>query len=533
MNEENSPVYITKLNRNKKKEHHASIAYEAIIKANKYNKEPKEVIDNNYFKREKNDRGKLKFDWDPEEDTSNLESNYYSNVQGKTFATQDRKYKIENNEIHWSLKDFDQMRERDWRIFKEDFDIVSIGKNCPNPLRSWEELEISDMMLGIIIDKGFDEPTPIQRQSIPIILKNRNLIGISSTGSGKTFSFVLPVILKIMQCKMMNIESFALILAPNREIVNQIDQAFGSFIAKHTNIRVTTLTGGFNLNFQTINFINGTDVLIATPNRLVECIRQHFLDLHYCNIAIFDEIDRLLEDNYKEDFELINSMLPGSTQKIFFSATLAESLEKLLVLKVQDPLLIKIRPSLFGIPHTILQKLLFVDENSKLKLLLQIIRKYTNDKILIFCNTKIKTISISNKLATNGIESCTLHGDSKRRQRESELLSWKANISRIMISTDMTSRGLDIEDLDIVLNYDMPLSITQYIHRIGRTGRVGRKGLAITFINESSSDLFIELKKIVSESSKNFMDEKFLQHHACNEHTQIKKRDQKIFAYGT
>ncbi|KAJ3015985.1 DEAD (Asp-Glu-Ala-Asp) box polypeptide 23 [Thoreauomyces humboldtii] len=433
---------------------------------------------------------------------------------------------------HWSDKPLTQMKERDWRIFKEDFNISTKGGNIPDPLRTWQESSIPPRLLEVIADIGYAEPTPIQRQAIPIGLQNRDIIGVAETGSGKTASFVIPMLVFISELPPLTEENesqgpYALILAPTRELAQQIEQETVKF-AKGMGFICVSIVGGHAIQEQSFNLRNGAHIIIATPGRLKDFLDRRILVLGQCTYVVMDEADRMIDMGFEADVNYILDALPVSNikpdtddaedpealrrqlieqdmvrfrQTVMFSATMPSAVERLAKRYLRRPAVVTIGTA-GQVVDTIEQRIENInDENKKKTRLLELLGSNYEPPIIIFVNQKKGADLLAKALEKLGYKSTTLHGGKSQEQREASLAALKNGSKDILVATDVAGRGIDVKNVSLVVNYDMAKNIEDYTHRIGRTGRAGKQGVAITFLSESDADVFYDLKQIVAKSA--------------------------------
>ncbi|KAG0744428.1 hypothetical protein G6F60_003382 [Rhizopus arrhizus] len=430
------------------------------------------------------------------------------------------------DERHWTEKPLNQMRERDWRIFKEDFNISTKGGNIPHPLRSWKESGLPDKMLQIIDDIGYKEPTPIQRQAIPIGIQNRDLIGVAETGSGKTASFVIPLLVYISDLPKMSEENmsdgpYALILAPTRELAQQIEQETVKF-ASPMGFNCVSIIGGHDIVEQAFSMRSGAEIVIATPGRLKDCLERRILVLNQCTYVVMDEADRMIDMGFEGDVNFILDALPVSNMKpegeegmqmdlpqgrkyrqtTMFSATMPTAVERLAKKYLRREAVVTIGITGQAV-ETVEQRVEMInDEPRKTTRLLEIINsgKFPAP-IIIFLNSKKGVDTISSLLKKQGHHAVTLHGGKSQEQRELALSQVKTGKAGVLVATDVAGRGIDIKNLSLVINYDMAKSIEDYTHRIGRTGRAGNSGVAITFLSSRDAEVMYDLRQMLAKSS--------------------------------
>ncbi|XP_003405802.1 probable ATP-dependent RNA helicase DDX23 [Loxodonta africana] len=431
---------------------------------------------------------------------------------------------------HWSQKKLDEMTDRDWRIFREDYSITTKGGKIPNPIRSWKDSSLPPHILEVIDKCGYKEPTPIQRQAIPIGLQNRDIIGVAETGSGKTAAFLIPLLVWITTLpKIDRIEEsdqgpYAIILAPTRELAQQIEEETIKF-GKPLGIRTVAVIGGISREDQGFRLRMGCEIVIATPGRLIDVLENRYLVLSRCTYVVLDEADRMIDMGFEPDVQKILEHMPVSNQKpdtdeaedpekmlanfesgkhkyrqtVMFTATMPPAVERLARSYLRRPAVVYIGSA--GKPHErVEQKVFLMSESEKRKKLLAILEQGFDPPIIIFVNQKKGCDVLAKSLEKMGYNACTLHGGKGQEQREFALSNLKAGAKDILVATDVAGRGIDIQDVSMVVNYDMAKNIEDYIHRIGRTGRAGKSGVAITFLTKEDSAVFYELKQAILES---------------------------------
>ncbi|KAJ3062265.1 DEAD (Asp-Glu-Ala-Asp) box polypeptide 23, partial [Quaeritorhiza haematococci] len=430
---------------------------------------------------------------------------------------------------HWSEKPLEEMKERDWRIFKEDFNISTKGGNIPNPIRRWDESAIPDKLLKVINDVGYKDPTPIQRQAIPIGLQNRDIIGVAETGSGKTASFLIPMLVYICELPPLNEENmaegpYALIMAPTRELAQQIEQETLKF-CRPLGFNCVSIVGGHTVEEQAFNLRNGAEVIIATPGRLKDCLDRRILVLSQCTYVVMDEADRMIDMGFEADVNYILDALPVSNvkpdtddaenpdalraklgidtryrQTVMFSATMPPAVERLAKKYLRRPAVVTIGQAGQAV-EKIEQRVEFIgDENRKKQRLLEILGGKFEPPIIVFVNQKKGCDVLAKALDKLGYRATTLHGGKSQEQRELALSALKEGHKDVLVATDVAGRGIDIKNVSVVVNYDMAKSIEDYTHRIGRTGRAGKTGVAITFLGPGDEGVMYDLKMMVMRS---------------------------------
>ncbi|XP_952934.1 DEAD-family helicase, putative [Theileria annulata] len=424
---------------------------------------------------------------------------------------------------HWTKKKLSEMTERDWRIFREDFEIYIKGGRVPPPIRTWAESPLPWELLEAIKKAGYIKPTPIQMQAIPIALEMRDLIGIAVTGSGKTAAFVLPMLTYVKKLPPLDDETsldgpYALILAPSRELALQIYDETVKFSA-FCSCRSVAVVGGRNAESQAFELRKGCEIIIGTPGRVKDCLDRAYTVLSQCNYVILDEADRMIDMGFEDVLKYILDCIPSTNLKDrdessaleqelstkaghrryrithMFSATMPPAVEKLTKRYLRAPAFISIG-DVGGGKTSITQQLDFVQESKKTRHLEETLETL-EPPIIIFVNLKKNTDVITKHITKIGYRAVSLHGGKTQESREDALNKFKSGAYDILVATDVVGRGLDVEGIKVVINYDMPKDIQTYTHRIGRTGRAGLKGLSISFVTDADVDLFYDLKQLL------------------------------------
>ncbi|KAK0618217.1 P-loop containing nucleoside triphosphate hydrolase protein [Bombardia bombarda] len=432
---------------------------------------------------------------------------------------------------HWSEKSLDDMKERDWRIFKENFGIATKGGSIPNPMRSWKESNLPIRLLDIVAGAGYDEPTPIQKAAIPIALQARDLIGVAVTGSGKTAAFLLPLLVYISELPPLaeynkNDGPYALILAPTRELVQQIESEARKF-ASPLGFTVVSIVGGHSLEEQAYALRNGAEIIVATPGRLVDCLERRLVVFSQCCYIIMDEADRMIDQGFEEPLTKILDALPVGNEKpdtddaenpqimsrylggkdryrqtMMYTATMPPLVERIAKKYLRRPAIVTIG-NVGEAVDTVEQRVEFVAGEDKRKRRLQEILNSGHFKppIIVFVNIKRNCDMVARDIKGMGFSAVTLHGSKTQEQREAALASLRNGQTDILVATDLAGRGIDVPDVSLVVNFNMSSNIESYTHRIGRTGRAGKSGVAITFLGNEDNDVLYDLKQIISKSS--------------------------------
>ncbi|XP_055593432.1 probable ATP-dependent RNA helicase DDX23 [Uranotaenia lowii] len=464
---------------------------------------------------------------------------------------------------HWSEKECNEMTERDWRIFREDYNITIKGGKIPNPFRNWKESGFPKEILEIIDKVGYKDPTPIQRQAIPIGLQNRDIIGIAETGSGKTLAFLIPLLTWIQSLpKMARLETadqgpYAIIMAPTRELAQQIEEETLKF-GTPLGIRTVVVVGGLSREEQGFRLRLGCEIVIATPGRLIDVLENRYLVLNQCTYIVLDEADRMIDMGFEPDVQKILEYMPVTNlkpdteeaedasklmenfntkkkyrQTVMFTATMPPAVERLARTYLRRPATVYIGS--VGKPTERTEQIIhIVSEGEKRKKLMEILSRGVEPPCIIFVNQKKGADVLAKGLEKLGYNACTLHGGKGQEQREYALASLKNGSKDILVATDVAGRGIDIKDVSLVINYDMAKSIEDYTHRIGRTGRAGKTGCAISFCTKDDSHLFYDLKQVILASPVSVCPPELMNHpdaqHKPGTVVTKKRREEKIFA---
>ncbi|KAJ3428359.1 hypothetical protein M0812_25992 [Anaeramoeba flamelloides] len=502
---------------------------------------------------------------------------------------------MNKDQVHWSEKSREDMNARDWRIFREDHQLVCYGGNVPNPLRFWDEANISKKLLRSIKEAGYKKPFAIQCQAIPVGLQNRDSIGIAKTGSGKTAAFLIPMLVYVSRLPKMTMQiaqngPYALTLVPTRELAQQIEKEANKF-CKSLGLRAYSIVGGNPIEEQAIVLRNGVEILIATPGRLKDCLERQYLVLNQCNYVVLDEADRMINLGFEdkvidildampvqnlrplervskdgdedEDMDLEQKLIDYQIsvqrgydlnkdkkknildnndsffldkiktgkgkrrsrkkkteeekikeaessfkeisefkyrQTFMFTATMSTSLERIAKKFLRSPVIIRV-----GDPgttvNTIKQTVLFIKKTQKNDNLFSILSQF-EPPMIVFVNTVNKCENITYDLENRGYKPISIHGKKTQNQREGAIRKFKEGFAHVLVATDVASRGLDIEDVTLVVNYDMPNSIDTYTHRIGRTARAGKRGEAYTLLTKEDNEMFYDLRNMLHECNE-------------------------------
>ncbi len=362
---------------------------------------------------------------------------------------------------------------------------------------TFADLGLSEKLLSAVTDAGYSEPTPIQEQAIPSVLMMRDLIGIAQTGTGKTASFVLPMIDILAHGRSRARMPRSLILEPTRELAAQVAENFEKYGKNHA-LDMALLIGGVSMGDQVKALEKGVDVLIATPGRLMDLFDRGNILLSGCELLVIDEADRMLDMGFIPDIESICRKLPASRQTLLFSATMPPPIKKLSDQFLSNPKHIEVaRPATANI--NIEQSLINVAPRGKRQLLRDILDQEAVETAIIFCNRKSEVRELQQSLLRHGFDAGQIHGDMEQKDRLAELARFKSGEINILCASDVAARGLDIKGVSHVINFDMPWHPDDYVHRIGRTGRAGAKGVAISFATNSDDEAVENIEKLTGQ----------------------------------
>lgn len=364
----------------------------------------------------------------------------------------------------------------------------------------FEELNIMPAILKALEKENYTVPTPIQEKAIPCILSGRNLLGCAQTGTGKTAAFAIPTLQLLSEDKApgnSDRKMRALIVTPTRELALQIYESFCTY-GKYTKLRACVIFGGVSQKPQEESLRQGVDILVATPGRLNDLINQKRIDLKYIKIFILDEADRMLDMGFINDINKIIAKTPVNKQTLLFSATMPADVEKLANDMLGNPTKIEITP-VSSTVDTIEQYVYYVDYNNKKDLLVHLLKDKTIVSALVFTRTKHGADRIVRQLAKNNVPAQAIHGDKSQGARQSALSNFKNKKIRILIATDIAARGIDIDELSHVINYDLPDIPETYVHRIGRTGRAGLGGVAISFCDFDEKEQLADIENLIGK----------------------------------
>ncbi len=431
---------------------------------------------------------------------------------------------------HWSDKSLHLMSERDWRIFREDFDIHIKGGKPVLPLRFWDEAGLHPALRRAVADAGYKDPSPIQRQAIPMGMGGRDLIGIAETGSGKTAAFLLPLLHRIlalpaeMRARVASLGPLAVVLAPTRELAQQIEAECVK-LAVHAGVRSLAVVGGVDVERQSSRLREGVDVVIATPGRLIDLIESAAAVLHQCDYVVLDEADRMIDMGFEPQVSAVMDAMgaalgaggaggegsgggggggggmaaePPPAQRPrtthMFTATMPPAVERLAKKYLTAPATVRIGDEDSGRNKRIQHELVLLGGEGKKKAVLIEKLHALPRPVIVFLNAKKQCDVVSRDLEQAGFAVGVLHSGMEQGEREAALSDFKGGNHDVLVATDVAGRGLDIPDVAAVINYDMSSDIAKFTHRVGRTGRAGKNGVAITLLCEADAALFGALK---------------------------------------
>jgi len=360
----------------------------------------------------------------------------------------------------------------------------------------FSSLGFSSALLRAMTENGYLAPTAIQSAAIPAILQGRDIVGSAQTGSGKTAAFALPMLHQLAQAPAGATRRIrGLILVPTRELAAQVGEAIVS-LAKYLpqRIKVAVVFGGVSINPQMMKLRGGADIVVATPGRLIDLIEHHALTLASVGTLVLDEADRLLDLGFGEELSRILALLPAQRQNLFFSATFPPAIEALAQSMLRDPLRIEVQAALQAEPD-IVQRAIEVDPSRRTQLLRHLVQSEGLNRVLVFVATKHAAEIVADKLRKAGIQAEPFHGELSQGKRNQVLQDFKLKILQVVVATDVAARGIDIAQLPVVINYDLPRSSVDYTHRIGRTGRAGESGMAISFVSAGTEAHFRLIEK--------------------------------------
>ncbi|KAK6797002.1 hypothetical protein RDI58_004703 [Solanum bulbocastanum] len=422
---------------------------------------------------------------------------------------------------HWTDKKLEEMTERDWRIFREDYNISYKGSRIPRPMRNWAESKLTTELLKAVERAGYKKPSPIQMASIPLGLQQRDVIGVAETGSGKTAAFVLPMLNYITRLPPLSEENeaegpYAVVMAPTRELAQQIEDETVKF-AHYLGIKVVSIVGGQSIEDQGFRIRQGCEVVIATPGRLLDCLERRYCVLNQCNYVVLDEADRMIDMGFGPQVVGVLDAMPSSNMKpknedeeldekkiyrttYMFSATMPPAVERLARNYLRNPAVVTIGTA-GNATDLITQHVFMVKESEKMFKLQRFLHELGDKTAIVFINSRKRVDTVAKNLDKSGYRVTTLHGGKSQEQREISLEGFRTKKYNVLVASDVAGRGIDIPDVAHVINYDMPNKLEAYTHRIGRTGRAGKTGVATTFLTLQDTEVFYNLKQMLIQSN--------------------------------
>jgi ATP-dependent RNA helicase RhlE len=362
----------------------------------------------------------------------------------------------------------------------------------------FNEMNILPAILKAIEEEGYTTPTPIQAEAIPHVLKGRDILGCAQTGTGKTAAFSIPILQLLKEKSKPGRNPKALILTPTRELAIQIEESLGAY-GRHLSLRNTVIFGGVSQHGQVNEIKKGIDILVATPGRLLDLMMQGLISLIDIEIFVLDEADRMLDMGFIHDVKKVIKALPEKRQNLFFSATIAPDILKLAGTILIDPIRVEVTP-VSSTADKIGQSVYFVDKGNKPSLLTEIFKAHQATSALVFTRTKYGADKVAKYLNRNGIKADAIHGDKSQLKRQKALNDFKDHKIEVLVATDIAARGIDIEQMELVINFEIPNIPETYVHRIGRTGRAGNSGKAVSFCDYEEKSYLKDIEKLIKQS---------------------------------
>ena len=370
-----------------------------------------------------------------------------------------------------------------------------------HPGGTFDQFSLAEPLLRAVTELGYREPTPIQVQAIPMVLQGRDVMGAAQTGTGKTAGFSLPILQKLMAHANTSASPArhpirSLIIAPTRELADQIYVNVAAY-AKYTNLKSACVFGGIDIKPQILAMRQGCEVLIATPGRLLDHVEQKTVNLSQVEIFVMDEADRMLDMGFLPDIQRIINLLPKGRQNLMFSATFSNEIRRLAETFLTNPISIEVARRNAAADNVEQRVYKVANTEAKRAAVSQLIRERKLSQVLVFTNTKIGAGRLARQLERDGLNAAAIHGDKTQQDRLATLEAFKKGETAVLVATDVAARGLDIIELPAVINYDLPYAAEDYIHRIGRTGRAGASGLALSLMTGEEERLHVEIEKLL------------------------------------
>ncbi len=381
---------------------------------------------------------------------------------------------------------------------------------------TFKDLDLIDPIQDALQKEGYEKPTPIQAQAIPVVLEKKDLIGCAQTGTGKTAAFAIPILQTLHKEKSheqgrKRIKS--LILTPTRELALQIGDSFKAY-GRYTGLSSVVIFGGVSQNPQTAALKKGVDILVATPGRLLDLMQQGYIDLHSIKIFVLDEADRMLDMGFVHDVKKIIAKLPSRRQSLFFSATMSPPIIKLANTILVNPEKVQVTP-VSSTAETVQQGVYYVNKKNKKSLLIHLLKGEDIDNALVFTRTKHGANKVARDLDKAGISAAAIHGNKSQNARQNALNNFKAGKTRVLVATDIAARGIDVDELSHVINFEIPNVPETYVHRIGRTGRAGAEGVAFSFCDVEEKEFIRDINKLIDKPIPAIDDHPFPMDHSA------------------
>lgn len=367
---------------------------------------------------------------------------------------------------------------------------------------SFKNLRLIEPILKALDEEGYETPTQIQQKSIIPILEHKDILGCAQTGTGKTAAFTIPILQLLQEqreannSRTRNIE--VLILTPTRELAIQIGDSIAAY-GRHLRLKHLVIFGGVSQHAQVNSIRNGIDILVATPGRLLDLMQQGFISLSNIKFFVLDEADRMLDMGFIHDVKKIIAKLPVKRQSLFFSATMPPEISQLADMLLKNPVKVEVTP-VSSTAEMIQQAVYFIEKNDKQGLLIDILKDRSIESLLVFTQMKHAADKLSKRLNAAGINAAAIHGNKSQNARQTALENFKSKKVRVLVATDIAARGIDIDQLSHVLNYELPNVPETYVHRIGRTGRAGASGIALSFCSSEERSYLKDIEKLIKKS---------------------------------
>jgi ATP-dependent RNA helicase RhlE len=367
-------------------------------------------------------------------------------------------------------------------------------------MTNFSELGLTEALLRAVTSEGYTVPTPIQAEAIPLLLQGRDMLGIAQTGTGKTAAFALPILQRLTENKRhaMPKSARALILTPTRELALQIKDGFKTY-GRYLNLKHTVIFGGVSQRSQVGSIRGGTDVLVATPGRLLDLMNQRHVDLRSVEVFVLDEADRMLDMGFIRDVRTIAAQMPTRRQTLFFSATMPDAVGGLAKNLLKDFARVEVTPQATTV-EGIVQRVMLVARGDKRKLLAEVLSDDTVSRALVFTRTKHCANRVAEQLKKTGVAADAIHGNKSQSARQQSLAAFKSGKVRVLVATDIAARGIDVDNISHVINFELPTEPESYVHRIGRTARAGSEGIALSFCDASERGQLKAIERTIRQS---------------------------------